>query len=322
MEFLRYLTHAVLARLAAALGVIALTLGALFATPGAAMAADQDGDGQDDSLNQTLSSDEPVVNEPRTIASGHVDIGPRFEQGTWALYAHDDTVSPPVWRPLDQTILKSSDAAIQPAPEGQEWAFLGVDPGTPLYIYPQVESADAAWVGWNTQDPEVMERVDRGVQLQMTKVDGPGQVKVFLQAGDFSGADVLWDSEAQNQALWVDVNTHTHANWVFTAPGEYLVWMTMSAKLLDGTEVTTTQPLRFAVGDSASPEALLAKDAGEAPVAAAPNGEQPAAAGGPSMLDGILISVFVLLLVAIVFGVTVVIVRGNRARRRAMQGEL
>ena len=227
-----------------------------------------------------------------------------------------------MWRPLDQTILKSSDAAIQPAPEGQEWAFLGVDPGTPLYIYPQVESADAAWVGWNTQDPEVMERVDRGVQLQMTKVDGPGQVKVFLQAGDFSGADVLWDSEAQNQALWVDVNTHTHANWVFTAPGEYLVWMTMSAKLLDGTEVTTTQPLRFAVGDSASPEALLAKDVGEAPVAAAPNGEQPAAAGGPSMLDGILISVFVLLLVAIVFGVTVVIVRGNRARRRAMQGEL
>lgn len=322
MDHFRQLTRATLTRILALFGILTLTFGVILQTPGAALAADQDGDGQDDSLKQALSSDEAVVNEPRTIDHGHVDIGPRFENGTWMMYAHDDAVSPPVWRPLDKTILKSSDATKQPAPEGEEWSFLGVQPGTPLYIFPQVESTDAAWVGWNTQDPEVMERVDRGVQLQMTKVEGPGQVKVFLQAGDFGGAKVLWDSEKQSEALWVDVNTHTHANWVFTAPGEYLVWMTMSAKLLDGTQVTTTQPLRFAVGDSSNPEALLAKDAGQAPAPAA-GGEQAApATAGPSTLDVVLIVVFVALALAIVFGIVFVVVRGNRARRRAMQGEL
>ena len=53
----------------------------------------------------------------------------------------------------------------------------------------------------------------------------------------------------------------THTNWVFTAPGEYLLKVTASAELSDGSTVTDTRYLKFAVGDSASADALYAMEA-------------------------------------------------------------
>ena len=51
------------------------------------------------------------------------------------------------------------------------------------------------------------------------------------------------------------------ANWVFTAPGEYLLKVTASAELSDGSTVSDTRYLKFAVGDSASADALYAMEA-------------------------------------------------------------
>lgn len=53
----------------------------------------------------------------------------------------------------------------------------------------------------------------------------------------------------------------THANWVFTAPGEYLLKVTASAELSDGSTVSDTRYLKFAVGDSASADTLYAMEA-------------------------------------------------------------
>ncbi|WP_314705637.1 TIGR03769 domain-containing protein, partial [Rothia mucilaginosa] len=50
-------------------------------------------------------------------------------------------------------------------------------------------------------------------------------------------------------------------NWVFTAPGEYLLKVTASAELSDGSTVSDTRYLKFAVGDSASADALYAMEA-------------------------------------------------------------
>lgn len=73
---------------------------------------------------------------------------------------------------------------------------------------------------------------------------------------------MLWSStKSEPQKLWVEKNTHTHANWVFTAPGEYLLKVTASAELSDGSTVTDTRYLKFAVGDSASADALYAMEA-------------------------------------------------------------
>ena len=48
---------------------------------------------------------------------------------------------------------------------------------------------------------------------------------------------------------------------MFTAPGEYLLKVTASAELSDGSTVSDTRYLKFAVGDSASADALYAMEA-------------------------------------------------------------
>ena len=55
---------------------------------------------------------------------------------------------------------------------------------------------------------------------------------------------------------------HSHPReLVFTAPGEYLLKVTASAELSDGSTVSDTRYLKFAVGDSASADALYAMEA-------------------------------------------------------------
>lgn len=310
------------ALLALTLALVAL-LGGLSGVP-TAHAADANGNGVDDSLEQTLTANEPVDDTERVIPDGHVDIGPRFEGGQWKLYAHDDALQSPAWRPLTKTVLAGDDSTILNAPKGEEWKFLGVNAGERVWVFPQTQHPGAAWVGWNTQDPEVMKRIDRGMQLTMTKVEGPGEVSVFLQAGDFGKPQVLWSTKGERKPMWVDVNTHTHANWVFTKPGEYVVWLTASAKLLDGSQVTTTQPVRFAVGSSAdrAKAMTLARDAA-APAADGGAAGQGQAAGQSATqpdntLQTVLIVVFVLVALAIIAGVILAVVKGNRARRQAM----
>ena len=48
---------------------------------------------------------------------------------------------------------------------------------------------------------------------------------------------------------------------MFTAPGEYLLKVTASAELSDGSTVSDTRYLKFAVGDSASADTLYAMEA-------------------------------------------------------------
>ena len=100
------------------------------------------------------------------------------------------------------------------------------------------------------------------MNLTLEQVSGPGTFSLYLENGNFSAPQVLWSStKSEPQKLWVEKNTHTHANWVFTAPGEYLLKVTASAELSDGSTVSDTRYLKFAVGDSASADTLYAMEA-------------------------------------------------------------
>ena len=190
------------------------------------------------------------------------------------------------------------------------------------------------WLGWNTQDPEVMSTIDRGITLSLTGVQGPGTATVYLQSGSFGEPQLLWDSRvADAQPAWVDVNTHTHANWVFTEPGVYLLRLQADADLVDGSSVSDTQYIRVAVGTATDPaQALSATWEGDAEPEPEPDtdadagadegntADSPAAEPEPaaSPLVPILIGVIVLVAAGLVVGFTVVIVRGNRAKRRIL----
>ena len=60
-------------------------------------------------LTQTLSAEQPVASGRTEISAGHVDMGPRFNNGKFELMLHDDHGETPVWRSLDEVIYRGSD---------------------------------------------------------------------------------------------------------------------------------------------------------------------------------------------------------------------
>lgn len=213
-------------------------------------------------LTQTLSAEQPVASGRTEISAGHVDMGPRFNNGKFELMLHDDHGETPVWRSLDEVIYRGSDKAILEVPNDPRYSFVGAPAGSKVYVIPQTETKGVIWPGWNTQDPQLVSKLNRGVNLTLEQVSGPGTFSLYLENGNFSAPQVLWSStKNEPQKLWVEKNTHTHANWVFTAPGEYLLKVTASAELSDGSTVSDTRYLKFAVGDSASADALYAMEA-------------------------------------------------------------
>ncbi|MGM7422302.1 choice-of-anchor M domain-containing protein [Cellulosimicrobium sp. CpK407] len=310
-------------------------VGALLVGSGAsALPADTE---DDPALQQTVEGDEASVEGREVITDGHVDVGPRFLDDTWTLQARDDRAVPPVWRFPDETVFHVVDESILEAPDSEDYAFLGVEPGAPLYVVPQVQNQAVVWLGWNTQDPEVTQRIDRGATLRLDGVEGPGSFFLFLQEGVTGPPNVLWNSgTAYPQDLWMDVNTHVHANWVFTEPGVYTLDVTMLADLTDGTHVEDPGVLRFAVGTSTDPQTAFpaaneepaegttepttdasdtetdpADDADEADEVTDPESEDASASG-----VALWVGLAALVLVA---AVVVTVVRGRRARALAEQ---
>lgn len=232
-----------------------LRLGALGAATvtllAAALPAQAD---QEDPLDQTIDRDEEIGDERVVIDHGHVDIGPRILDGEWLLLARDDTLAPPVWRSLEDMVFHLPEDSILPAPTEEEFAFIDAEAGSDLYVIPQTENYDVPWLGWNTQDPDVVEQLSRGMTLRLHRVQGPGQFTLFLQSGNFDPPQLLWtSSDPEPQDIWADTNTHVHGNWIFTEPGVYLLDVELFGELRDGEVGSSRDTLRFAVGGQTEP---------------------------------------------------------------------
>lgn len=233
--------------------VLLVAHGAVDADPAAQAPA-----AEDPELSQRIESDQAVSTDTAVLEQGHVDLGPVASDGEFRLMVHDDAADPPVWREPDRAVLRIRDAARVQVPDDPDYAFLGAAPGQTVHVVSQTQQPDVVWIGWNTQDPAVLDRVDRGVRLSLLGVQGPGQLSVYLQSGAFGPPEVLWRSDRDEpQSIWVDLNTHTHANWVFTRPGAYLVRVEVAADLVDGSTERAIADLRVAVGDATDPQQVL-----------------------------------------------------------------
>ena len=194
--------------------------------------------------------------EQVVIADGHVDLGPRFVDGKWTIQLRDDTGDPVVWRPLENVVVQATGQAQVAVPADPAYAFLG-KAGSKVWVIPQVQRAGVVWPGWNTQDTEVATKVDREVTWSLNGVEGPGAFTLFLNS-DFGKPAPVFDSRKPfPQETGIDVNTHVHGNWTFDAEGTYLLDITMTAKLTDGTTVTDRRPLRLYAGQE-DPRAAFA----------------------------------------------------------------
>lgn len=204
------------------------------------------------------------------IEDGHVDIGPRFVNGQWRIQIRHDSGDPPAWREVDEVVLKAGDSARMQVPTDSRFDFLGT-PGNAVWLLPQVQRPGVLWPGWNTQDPQVAAEVKREVRWRWHSVTGPGRALLFLN-GAFGEPQQLFDSQKLPQESSVEVNTHVHGNWAFTAEGSYRIDMELSATLQDGRSVTDRRTLRIQVGQAQAPPTLQA---------ATPGRPQPPEAGGP-----------------------------------------
>lgn len=241
----------------------ALALAALLAPVSAlapaAYAAEENKSAEERALEQTLSPDEPVVTGQHEIAAGHVDMGPAFVEGSWELMFRDDSTAEPVWRDPANVVLRGNDTAMMPVPDDPRYSFVQAAAGEQVYVVPQTELAGVVWPGWNTQNPQVVERLGRGVTFTLEGVEGPGGFSMYLENGTFGAPEVLWTSDITDpQDIFVEPNVHTHANWVFTQPGAYYLTVRAHAELADGTVVSDTARLLFAVGSSVSNEQVFA----------------------------------------------------------------
>lgn len=196
-------------------------------------------------------------NQPVMIQAGHADFGPTLIDGKWKLKIRDDTGDEPVWRDPENVVFKLGGNSIIPMPDDAAYSFIGEKPGTKLYVIPQTQNPDVPWLGWNTQEGGVLNELDRGANLSLEGVSGPGKLHVYLENGN-NNPQQLWDStKSYPQNSWIETNAHTHVNWVFSKPGIYHVKLTFSGKLKNGRSVSDTRVLNFAVGDNADPNAAL-----------------------------------------------------------------
>jgi surface-anchored protein len=247
------------------------------------------------------------------VNDGHVDIGPRFVDGTWTAQLRDDRASESVWRDLEDVVLQVPDAALFPIPEG-DFGFLG-SAGDEIYMLPQVQASGIVWPGWNTQDPSVIDAVPGAVEWNLTEVDGPGEFTIFL-TGTFGGAEILFNSaEALPQTVSIPRNTHAHGNWTFSEPGVYRLTVEFTAATGDGETVTDTKDIQVAVGGAADPNAACS---GDGSGGGDSDGEGKDDDGGflPTTGTGWLLWGLGAAVIAVVIGVVIMLATRNRQARQ------
>ena len=191
------------------------------------------------------------------IGDGHLDLQAQLRDNRLELGLKDDSGlidADSVVRPLDTVVWTVSDRARRSRNEhmnSPKLDFIG-PVGTAFYGLPQTQMRGLPWPGYSTQDVDYS-RLDGGVTLHVVPRSMPKGARFGVFTESLTGPEVLLDSTKNQHSISIDYATHAHANWVFTEPGHYMFDVQYTAKLKDGTEITSkVQQLAVAVGNEAS----------------------------------------------------------------------
>jgi surface-anchored protein len=187
----------------------------------------------------------PAHAAPVTLTSGHADVlDVDYEAGTLQLHVLDAT---DVERAPADVVFQVPAAAKTTVPGGSAWSFLGA-PGDTAWVLPQSNTSGLLWAGWNTAEIPTGVLQTNSVTFRLTGLSGPGRFSVYtVSAGTptrlFDSGDGLPDTRT------VARNTHSHANWAFTAAGTYTATFEVTGRLAStGATVSTgAQAFTFTV---------------------------------------------------------------------------
>lgn len=190
-----------------------------------------------------------VVSERKVLDEGHVDFAARVVDNKLQIHIKDGTVSgKTTWREPSSVVLHVKPAAKNTLPDSDDFAFLGKG-GDPVWLLDQVQQEGLLWPGWSTDNIKAG-ATKGGVEFSLAKVDGPGTYALYMYDA-MSGANVLFNSkDGVPDSFDVPANTHAHGGWAFTKEGTYRLTFKMSGTLANGTKVSDTETVTFAVGDT------------------------------------------------------------------------
>ncbi|MBF6620438.1 MAG: choice-of-anchor M domain-containing protein [Patulibacter sp.] len=194
-----------------------------------------------------------------TLDSGHVDaLAPQLVGGQLQLKVKDDTVRPAVVRDVGDVLFVAKPEAQAPVPASPDFAFLGGN-GARVSILPQTQDPRLVWPGWSTEHASLAGQFAGPLRFALEQFTGPGRFHLFA-SDPFGGIGQRFASSAPDggfpttNAWTVGLGAHVHANWAFSAPGEYALRFRVSGTLASGSEVSDVQTYRFRVdgtgGDS------------------------------------------------------------------------
>ena len=225
------------------------------------------------------------------VTHGHFDVGPVLNGGNLTSSVKDDRTSPARHVSPGALEFVLNDAAKLNLPAGME----DIAPaGTPVHMIGATQQQGVPWLGWSTQDPELLKQLDGPVTMSLNGFEGPGTLSTFLSGNFGSAGQKVFDSRSGG-SFQVPANTHQHSNWVFTAEGRYTVTIGWTARLKNGQQVSSESVLHFTVGNpdnapasnNAQGSAGTKQDGGEKSTAKNPlNGTVDEATGIVTKPDG------------------------------------
>ncbi|WP_279789624.1 TIGR03773 family transporter-associated surface protein [Rothia sp. RSM407] len=179
------------------------------------------------------------------VTHGHFDVGPVLNGGNLTSSVKDDRTSPARHVSPGALEFVLNDAAKINLPAGME----NIAPaGTPVHMIGATQQQGVPWLGWSTQDPELLKQLDGPVTMSLNGFEGPGTMSAFLSGNFGSAGQKVFDSRSGG-SFQVPANTHQHSNWVFTAEGRYTVTIGWTARLKNGQQVSSESVLHFTVGN-------------------------------------------------------------------------
>ena len=207
------------------------------------------------------------------VTHGHFDVGPVLNGGNLTSSVKDDRTSPARHVSPGALEFVLNDAAKLNLPAGME----DIAPaGTPVHMIGATQQQGVPWLGWSTQDPELLKQLDGPVTMSLNGFEGPGTMSTFLSGNFGSAGQKVFDSRSGG-SFQVPANTHQHSNWVFTAEGRYTVTIGWTARLKNGQQVSSESVLHFTVGN---PDNAPASDNGQGAAGAKQDGGNTAANNG------------------------------------------
>ncbi|MFE7712324.1 choice-of-anchor M domain-containing protein [Streptomyces sp. NPDC057486] len=196
----------------------------------------------------TPSTPTPTSTAPAAhiIDDGHIDLAARpVEAGKLAFQIKDGTLQNPRWHEPDDVVIHVKPAAKRRLSEAYD--FLG-EPGDPVWWLPSSQLAGLVWPGWSTEEFPASQVKGR-VTYRLDSLQGPGTLAV-VNDNSMDSTVLVNSGDGLPDAFEHTAGSHSHSAWAFTKEGVYRTTFTVAATLTDGTKVSDTATIAWAVGST------------------------------------------------------------------------